>query len=209
MADSIVAVDTVTLIGGPAKVNVALDFGPQGQRGSLILYGLGKPNSLPEEDFSYKPQLLDWYINLLTTDSEYLYLYQYVSKDGIDQWTRIFKIIPNVYNTNETVTFANGLATVNIAIANTTLALLPGANISELKLNTHIDIENAAETNVEHIYPVISSFKIGSPVVNNNQYYLPIYLSAIELVPTGVPAAPYLPTPVTGSRTAHISINVI
>ena len=202
MADSIVAIDTVTLIGGPAKVNVALDFGPQGQRGSLILYGLGKPGSLPAEDFSFAPQLLDWYINLLTTDSEYLYIYQYVNKDGIDQWDRIFKIIPNVYNTNETVTFASGIATVNIAIANTTLALLPGVDISQLKLNTHIDIENSAETNLANLHPVISSFKIGNPVVNNNQYYLPIYLSAVEVTDAGL-------VPVTGSRTAHISINVI
>lgn len=209
MADSIVAVDTVTLIGGPAKVNVALDFGPQGQRGSLILYGLGKPGDLPTEDFSFAPQLLDWYINLDTTDNEYLFIYQYVNKDGLDQWDRIFKIIPNVYNTNETIEFVDGVATVNIAVSNTTLALLPGIDFTQLKLNTHIDIEVPADTPLEETYPAITTFRIGTPTINNNEYYLPIYLGAIELVPTGVPAAPYLPTPVTGTRTAHISINVI
>ena len=208
MVDSIVSVDTVTLIGGPSKVNVGLDFGPQGQRGSLILYGLGKPNA-PAATFSYPPQLLDWYINLSTTDSEYLYIYQYVNKDGISQWDRIFKIIPNVYNTNEIVEFVNGEAIVNIAVSNTTLALLPGVDFTQSKLNTHIDIEVPADTPAEETYPVISTFRLGAATVSNNEYFLPIYLGAVELVPTGVPEAPYVPTPVTGTRTAHISINVI
>lgn len=202
MADSIVSVDTVTLIGGPAKVNVELDFGPQGQRGSLILYGLGKPNSLPAEDFSFTPQLLDWYINLLTTDSEYLYLYQYVNKDGVAQWDRIFKIIPNVYNTNETVTFTDGVATINIAISNTTLALLPGIDFTQLKLNTHIDLEVLPTTPLEETYPIVSSFRIGEPTLSNNEYYLPIIITAADVTPLGV-------VPVANDRTAHISINVI
>ena len=202
MADSIVSVDTVTLIGGPAKVNVDLDFGPQGQRGSLILYGLGKPGDLPAEDFSFAPQLLDWYINLLTTDNEYLYIYQYVSKDGVTQWDRIFKIIPNVYNTNEVITFTDGQATINIAIANTTLALLPGTDISQLKLNTHISLEVLPTTPLLESYPMVSSFRIGEPTINNNEYYLPILVTAADVTPLGV-------VPITGDRTAHISINVI
>lgn len=196
MADSIVAVDTVTLIGGPAKVDVNLDFGPQGSRGSLILYGLGKPSTLPAKDFSFTPQLLDWYINLKTTDSEYQFLYQYQNKDGIAQWVKVFKIIPNVYNVNKTVTFTNGVATTNLRISNTTAPLLGAGSPS---LNAHVDVQTA------NLYPIATNFAFGTPTFDQGtqEYVLPITISAATLnSSTGWGG-------LSGSATANISINVI
>lgn len=203
MVNNVATVDTVTLIGGPAKVNVSLDFGAQGTRGSLILYGIGKPSELPLENFSFAPQLLDWYINLKTSDSEYLYLYQYVSADGISGWSRIFKIIPNIFNTNLNVDFVDGIATVNIPITNTTLALLPGVTFSDLTLNVHVDLEVLPATDIEDTFPMIPGFRIlGTTVDEFSGYTLDIMLTALEVGLSGM-------VPVTGTRIAHISINVI
>jgi hypothetical protein len=195
MADVLLSSESLTVTGGPANISLDVNFGPEGQRGSLILYGLGKPSALNTADFPQTPQILDWYINLLTTDSEYLYLYQYVNRDGAQVWDRIFKVIPNVYNTNETVTFAGGQALLQIPVSNTTLALLPGTNIADINLNIHIDIEN--------MLPVASSFMVTGLGIVNEDYTLSIALTGAELNPaTGWGG-------IDGDRTAHISINVI
>lgn len=197
MVDSLLSVDSVVVTGGPATVNLSTDFGPQGDRGSYILYGLGKPNTLNDEDFPQSPLLLDWYINLATTDSEYLYLYQYQNKDGIDQWVKIFKILPNVYNTNESVTFTAGVATTTLYVSNTTAPLLGSAAIS---LNTHVDIETASGN------PTSCSFIFGTPTFDapTQNYVVPITLKAVEYNMTADTWGK-----LTGNATAHISINVV
>ena len=60
MTNPILAVDDLTVLGGPTTVNVEVDFGPEGPRGSMIYTGLGNPNdNTPDGDV----QLLDLYIN--------------------------------------------------------------------------------------------------------------------------------------------------
>jgi len=200
MVDSIIAVDTVSITGGPASIKVDVDFGPQGQRGSLILYGSGRPNDFTT-NISPPPQLLDWFINLKTTDTEYLYIYQYVSEAGAVQWKRIFKIIPNVYNTNTVVNFENGVAQLSINLLNTTLILVPGQSLLDIVPNVHISLETMPTDST--VYPVASAFKISNPVIIEEQYFLPITITAAQLnASTGWEA-------VNGDRTAHISINVI
>lgn len=182
MVDSILSVENVVVTGGPATIKLMTDFGPEGDRGGLILYGLDKPQNLSIDQFPQRPQLLDWYINLKTSDDEYLYLYQYQNVDGISQWFRIFKIIPNVYNTNETVTFIDGVANVTLTISNTTAPLLGEAAI---KLNTHIDIQTTTA------YPVSSSFAFGIPSFDSEtgNYVLPLTITAVEFTPPPTPVA--------------------
>jgi len=198
MVDSIVSVDTVTVTGGPSTVNVQLDFGPEGQRGSLILYGLGRPTDLGVV-FPQTPQLLDWYINLDTSDEEYLYIYQYVNREGSDTWDRIFKIIPNTYNTNQVVAFDSGVGTANIAVSNTTLPLLA----SNPSVNVHLQIEQTVITP----FPIASSFMFPAepsfdPITN--LYSLPITVFAMEFN-----AETLSWQAVDGNRTVHFGINVI
>jgi hypothetical protein len=91
MAEVILSSDDLTVLGGPAEISVDVDFGPKGDRGSLIFYGLGKPDeisTLPEDLKAY-----DTYINASPTDSEYQFLYQYISADGgTPSWVKIFKL---------------------------------------------------------------------------------------------------------------------
>ena len=54
MADVLLSTDSLTVAGGPASVSVDVDFGPQGQRGSLILYGLTDPND-QKQDLRKRP----------------------------------------------------------------------------------------------------------------------------------------------------------
>lgn len=189
----------VVVTGGRPSVKVDTSFGPAGTRGGLILYGNGKPTS-PSVSFTYTPRLLDWFINLDITDDEYLFLYQYVSNpdfEGGIGWNRIFKIIPNEYNTNIPVVFVNGAATANINITNTSISLLGITSLSEL--NTHIDIETPAGM------PIASSFKVLNYDIDEQtgEYVVPITLAAMQLNPLSGWEA------VSGEAIAHISINVI
>lgn len=255
MVDSIVSLDSVVVSGGPSSIVVSTDFGPQGERGSLILYGTKKPQELNDTEFQEIPQLLDWYINLNPSDSEYQYIYQYRNELGLNKWVRIFKIIPNVYNTNQSLTFTNGVATTTLLVSNTTAPLL-GATPTPT-LNTHIDIQtsllepissnfaftgysfNSTTQNYElgititasKMVPpptpdqsvqslanmlAISSGTVATPgvdgvytvyVVDNNTYYVFNGTGLPSVISSWTPWS--IVQPLTGSATAHISINVV
>jgi hypothetical protein len=117
--------DTVTVSGGQSFLNVDVNFGNKGDDGSVILYGAGKPQNLSINSFPRTPRILDWYINTDSTDDEYLYIYQYIYTNNETNWARVFKIIPNVYQTNKIVSFKDGIGSANIIVSNTTLPLIP------------------------------------------------------------------------------------
>lgn len=196
MADQNILIDSTDIVvtGGPATVTTELDFGTKGERGGLILYGLGQPTE--SNQFEQTPQLLDWYINLKSTDSEYLYIYQYISSNGIVGWNRVFRIIPNTYSVNNTVTFVGGSATTSVKIGSATLPLLAAAD--QTHVSAHIDIQNSSGK------PVASSFVVQPYTIDENgDYNVPIILKAAELSSgTWI----NLDDP---SALAHITINVI
>lgn len=116
MVDVVVASDNVVVVGGPSSVNVALDIGPEGQRGSQIYTDLGKPTDVYLPDV----QVNDLYINLKQSDSEYLYLYKYSSFNGVLSWSKVLRLVPNTVLNNPIVRFINGEAhTIIVASGNT------------------------------------------------------------------------------------------
>lgn len=86
------------------------------------------------------------------------------------------------------------------------LKALPATDINnwqeELSINADIDIENPIPNTP---YPVLSSFILGTPTFDGTDYTFPITIKATQLnsaVPGGF-------EPITGARTAHISLSVI
>lgn len=92
MPEVVLASDDLTVLGGPATVNVEVDFGKQGQRGSLIYTGPGKPSSTTLSGVTL--QILDLYINADPLDDEYGMMYQYFISDGASTpaWHTILNI---------------------------------------------------------------------------------------------------------------------
>jgi hypothetical protein len=122
MVDVIVSPDELSVVGGPATVNVEVDFGPAGPRGSQIFVGQGQPNN-PATVIGQEPKALDLYINLApaTIDEEYLNVYQYQNIDGNDTWVRLFDLLPQNYSVKRSVTFNEaGIAEFYIPVANIT-----------------------------------------------------------------------------------------
>ena len=206
MVDTAISQLEVVVTGGPRSVKVDADFGPQGQRGSLLLYGYGAP----EENVQYLtqvPQILDWYINLDPNHSEYLYMYQYVDMDAGLVWKPFIKVFPNTYNTNVDVTFDEaGYASFDLNIGNASLPYLLNLMGSLSQINQKFNIQ----LNIPNSKPVASSIFFGEdpdqnaiPVINQNEEYV---------ISTNIYAAEFDGTdwaPITGQKTAQISINMI
>lgn len=206
MVDASISQIEVVVTGGPRSVKVDADFGPQGQRGSLLLYGYGAP----EENVQYLtqvPQILDWYINLDPSHAEYLYMYQYVDMDAGLVWKPFIKVFPNTYNTNVDIVFdEDGTATFELNIGNASLPYLLSLMGSSTSINQKFNIQ----LNIPNLNPVAASIYFGNnpdqdatPVINENEeYVISATIHASEFNGTDWS---YL----TGQKTAQISINMI
>ena len=207
MVDTTISQIEVVVTGGPRSVKVDADFGPQGQRGSLLLYGYGAPED-NVQNLTQVPQILDWYINLDPNHPEYLYMYQYIDIDAALVWKPFIKVFPNTYNTNVNVVFdETGMAEFDLNVGNASLPYLIAfmGNTSGVgqKFNLHVNIPNAN--------PVAASIYFGSdpddpvdlPEINQDEeYVLPIKIKASEFNGT---SWSYL----SGQKIAQISINMI
>jgi len=118
MPEVLLSNDDITVLGPPPIVEVLVDIGPQGIRGSQVFVGTGNPNSI---EIGQEPELNDLYINT-SPGVDYGYLYQYVSEPGGDTWIEILKMNPTIFSKNYSVTFSSGTAEVIIPIADITSA---------------------------------------------------------------------------------------
>lgn len=114
----LVNTDDITVLGPPPVVNVQLDIGATGIRGSKVFVGTGTPNSLTTDGtiFGQTLYLNDLYINNAPTE-DYSYMYQYISSLGTNTWVPILKINPTLYSRNFLQTFTSGTTTISIPIA--------------------------------------------------------------------------------------------
>ena len=103
MTDVVLSTDDLTVLSGPEVIELLVDIGPTGTRGSKFFVGIGNPNS----DETLEPLLNDLYVNS-APGSDYGYLYQYVSEPGGDTWVEVLNITPAIYSKIHTVTFASG-----------------------------------------------------------------------------------------------------
>lgn len=108
MVDVSQASSDISIVGGPSIINLVVDAGPQGQRGSQIFTGPGNPT----DDIVQLPaiQINDMFINLNPESGDYLYLWQYNSQDGVVAWRKALRLIPNTILVNPIIKFINGLA---------------------------------------------------------------------------------------------------
>ena len=114
MPDVLLSNDDVTVLGPPNTVEVLVDIGPTGTRGSQVFVGVGDPNVF---EIGQTPLLNDLYINV-SPGADYGYMYQYVSEPGGNTWIQILEISPTLYSQLHTTTYVDGVAQVVIPISN-------------------------------------------------------------------------------------------
>lgn len=112
--DVLVNTDDIVVLGGPSQIDVSVDIGPNGERGSKFFVGSGNPNTLTLPEI---PALGDFFVNS-STASEYGWLYIYTQTPSGNNWEPALRLQPAVYTSNVEVTFnSNGLAIMTIPLS--------------------------------------------------------------------------------------------
>jgi hypothetical protein len=156
--------DDVTVLAPPSVVEVLVDIGPQGIRGSQFFVGVGNPNFV---DIGQTVNLNDLYINT-SPGGELGYLYQYRSEPGGNTWVEVLDMYPSVYSENAQVTFDSGSAEVVIPVAE--IVTVTG---------TPLESDNfSIQYSIAHTNPVASSMQIPALVGAGNN--LIINIEAVE-----------------------------
>jgi hypothetical protein len=181
MVDVLLSSDSIDVLGGTSKVNVDVSLGQQGKRGSYIFVGSGDPSAgstvIPETPMPY-----DMFINLNPNEGQYLYLYQYINKDGVYVWQPLLRLIPNTFLDNY-----GEASTDNKFIAGSMTYNLPLLNVIPL---SSFGVYQPGNFNVQHTIvndnPVASSVVIGQfGTDTDGNMYLPVTIKAVELTQLG------------------------
>jgi hypothetical protein len=191
MPDVLLSNDDITVLGPPETVELLVDIGPTGQRGSKFFVGAGDPNSLTTSGaiFGETINLYDMYIDS-APGTNYGYLYQYISEPGGNTWVQVLRISPTLHSKRYTTTFASGEASITIPIAN--IVTVSGSPLTASNFNVQYSIQNTA--------PIASSIEI--PALAGAGTNLVINLNAAKYVSSTW-------SNLTGEVTVHLFISVI
>jgi hypothetical protein len=191
MPDVLLNNDDITVLGPPEIVELLVDIGPTGTRGSQTFVGVGDPNIV---EIGQTPILNDLYINA-SPGADYGYLYQYVSEPGGNTWIEVLELNPTIYSVNHTTTYTNGVAQIVIPISNITSATsLTASNFS-------------VQFSIVNDNPIAASMSIPALVGNNQN--LVINFKAVEHR-TDVDSGPYGDWAVLeGQVTTHLFITIL
>jgi len=119
MADVLLSTVDLDVFGGPTSVDVSVDFGQTGERGSRIWAGAGDPNTLL---VGQDVKLYDWFINTAASGSNYSVMYQYILQVGNPAWVEVLTLAPDQYGTISSSQFTAGSASISIPISDITEA---------------------------------------------------------------------------------------
>ena len=162
MTEVLLSTDDLVVLGPPETLEVLVDIGPTGQRGSQVFVGSGNPNVVA---IGQTPLLNDLYINA-SPGPNYGYLYQYISQPGGNSWVEVLRMNPTIYSTSQQTTYSGGTAQIVIPIVNiTTVGGLNASNFS-------------VKYSIEHNNPVSSSMQIPALIGTGNN--LVINFNAVE-----------------------------
>lgn len=194
MVDVLLASEDIDVIGGSSKVNLTVNSGTTGDRGSFIFVGAGDPNVsttiLPET-----PTIYDMYINLSQQDSDYLYLYQYINADGSYIWVKLLRLVPSTYITNYIGTYNSmGAMQINVQLKDVIPLAFAGSYTSNNFNIQHTVINPAGR-------PVASSIEVGTIALIDESLVLPLTVHAMEF--TGTTWAPLV-----GAGSVHLLVTV-
>ena len=186
--------EELIVVNGPTDIQLSVDFGQQGTRGTYVFVSPGNPNT---SLVGQSPNPKDLCINYLTTDSAYSYVYQYNSGiDGSYQWDPIIKLNPGIYNKNRSAIFdSDGNTVINFEVG----------EITDLSTAQTLTASNfSVQFNIQGSNPIASSVSVGEPYIQSGttNYMLPLTFNAIEYSDGEWSA-------LSGTKTVQISISMV
>lgn len=193
MAEVLLATDELTVLGGPERIDLDIDFGPQGKRGSLTFFGNGKPNLFTPPG-ALELQVYDTYVNVSAIDDEYQTMYQYLPVDGgALNWTKVLKLSPTSYSYNQTITF-------NSVGRSEDIELPLGAFIPAELIGTYDAADFNVQVNILNDKPVSFGVSV-EEIPSGSTQALPLFIDAVEYSSGSW-------TPIVGPKTVHIFVTI-
>ena len=181
----LVSTDSITVVGPPNIIEVLVDIGSTGTRGSQTFVGVGDPNDI---EIGQTPLLNDLYINA-SPGADYGYLYQYVAVPGaLDQWIQVLDMNPVLYSQTHLTTYTAGTAQISIPISN--IVSVSGLTAENFNI----------QYSIAHSDPVASSMSI--PALAGSGTNLVINFNAVEYDGTSW-------ANLTGNVTTHLFISIV
>lgn len=190
MTDVLLSNDDITVLGPPAIVELLVDIGPSGTRGSQVFVGIGDPNSIV---IGQTPLLNDLFINT-SPGGELGYMYQYVSEPGGDTWIKVLDLNPSIYSINYEAIFSAGTTSITIPIAN--IVEVTGSPLTADNFNV--------QHSITHSNPIASSISI--PALTGDGSNLVIDVTAVEYSSESGPAE-WLE--LDGYLTVHLVVSIV
>jgi hypothetical protein len=191
MVDVLLNTDDVVVIGPPESIDLLVDIGPQGVRGSKFIVGSGEPNALTASGILFGNTLIlnDMYINTAPGEN-YGYMYQYISQAGVNTWIEVLKVSPAIYSSVETIAFSSGAGTITIPISS--IVTVSGSPLTASNFNVQFQIEGAN--------PIASSMEI--PALAGAGTSLVINFDAVQYSSGSW-------SNLTGSKKVHLFISIV
>jgi hypothetical protein len=191
MVDVLLNTDDVVVIGPPESIDLLVDIGPQGVRGSKFIVGSGEPNALTASGILFGNTLIlnDMYINTAPGEN-YGYMYQYISQAGVNTWIEVLKVSPAIYSSVETIAFSSGAGTITIPISS--IVTVSGSPLTASNFNVQFQIEGAN--------PIASSMEI--PALAGAGTSLVINFNAVQYSSGSW-------SNLTGSKKVHLFISIV
>jgi hypothetical protein len=128
--DVVLNTPEITILGPPDSIDLRLEVGPRGLRGSRIFSGVGAPATNPT---IVDPINGDLYIRTDPTAAGYVYQYL-PSVTGQLQWVTIFSLNQLIYNARENVNFSAGTANITIPLYFIFGSFSPTLNLNDLNV---------------------------------------------------------------------------
>jgi hypothetical protein len=114
--DVLLDTSDIVVLGPPSQIDILLDRGSQGERGSRFFVGTGNPNNVGVLPGGETFLLGDVFVNS-STGAEFGWLYIYVQTPSGNVWTPAIRLQPGIYNRNIDATFnSSGIATVTVPL---------------------------------------------------------------------------------------------
>ena len=151
MVDVLVNTDDITIFGPPDTIDLQVDVGPQGTRGSKFFVGSGNPNAQTSSGQinSQTVNLGDLFINA-APGSGYGYVYEYKAEPGGNVWVEALNINPTIYSVNYAAIFEDGVAQV----------VIPINDIIQVSTTPLTAEDFNVKYNIAHVNPIASSMEI-------------------------------------------------
>ena len=190
MPDVLLSNDDITVLGPPAVVELLVDIGPTGTRGSQVFVGVGDPNSI---EIGQTPLLNDLFINT-SPGGELGYMYQYVSEPGGDTWIKVLDLNPAIYSINYEAIFSAGTTSITIPVSD--IVNVTGSPLTADNFNV--------QHSITHTNPIASSISI--PALVGDGSNLVVDLTAVEYSSESGPAE-WLE--LDGYLTVHLVVSIV